>query len=231
MAKLLILFVIFQSTSILAQTEESLNDEFSNHFTGRISRLNSSARLIRIRTDFENIKFLNRRDRVEFWNDAYPNHKCLGFLEGRTNDYFLIRVPDFNSCVRKVHFTTGSFLHFTSEDLQENIKIAKELIEILQKKRLAMEAMKERHKKDLTSHVEKVDAVNKRYEVLRQKLEIEWQKELSGLEEDKAKIFTEFKNAEARLNEIDSKLEAYRLEDHNLKLDRWSLDPSLYSRK
>jgi hypothetical protein len=76
-----------------------------------------------------------------------------------------------------------------------------------------------------------VDAVNKRFEILRQKLEIEWQKELAALEEDKAKSFTEFKNAVARLNEIDVKLEAYRLEDHNLKLDRWSLDPALYQKK
>ena len=69
-------------------------------------------------------------------------------------------------------------MHFESEDLQETVKIAKELIEILQKKRLAMQAKKDRHQKDLTGHVEKVDAVNQRYEILRQKLEIEWQKEL-----------------------------------------------------
>jgi hypothetical protein len=231
MAKLLIFFMIFHSIVLWAQTEESARDELGNHFTGRISRLNPIGQLVRIRTDFENVKFLNRKDRIEFWNETYPDQRCIASLEGRTNDYLLIRVPEFESCVRRVHFTTGSFLHFRSEDLQENMKIAKELIEILQKKRLAMKVGKERHQKALTGHVEKVDAVNKRYEVLRQKLEIEWQKELSSLEEDKARTFMDFKNAEARLNEIDSKLEAYRIEDHNLKLDRWSLDPSLYTRK
>ena len=109
--------------------------------------------------------------------------------------------------------------------------MAKELIEILLKKRLAMNTKKERHRKDLDGFVEKVDAVNKRYEILRQKLEIEWQKDLASLEEDKAFSFTEFKNAEARVNEIDTKIEAYRVEDHNLKLDRWSLDPALYIKK
>ena len=94
-----------------------------------------------------------------------------------------------------------------------------------------MKAKKDRHQKELTGHVEKVDGVNKRYEILRQKLEIEWQKELSALEEDKSRSFTEFKNSEARLNEIDTKLETYRVEDHNLKLDRWSLDPALYIKK
>lgn len=210
---------------------ESKTDENGNHFTGRISRLNAPARLMRIRTDFANIKFLNRRDRLEFWNESYPDQRCVSLVEGRTNDYLLLRVPQYETCVKRVHFTTGSYIHFDSEDLKENVKIARELVQILLKKRLAMQAKKERFHKDLTGHVEKVDAVNKRYEILRQKLEIEWQKELSALEEDKARSFTEYKNAEARLNEIDTKLEAYRVEDHNLKLDRWSLDPALYIKK
>jgi hypothetical protein len=231
MAKFLILFMIFQISRGLCQTAESKKDEFGSFFSGRISRLNQVARLMRIRTDFANIKFLNRKDRVEFWNESYPDQRCMSFVEGRTNDYLLLRIPQFESCVRRIHFTTGSYLHFQSPELKETVKIAQELVEILLKKRVAMQAKKDRFHKELTGHVERVDAVNKRYEILRQKLEIEWQKELSFLEEDKARSFTEFKNAEARLNEIDTKLEAYRIEDHNLKLDRWSLDPALYIKK
>lgn len=231
MAKFLILFMILWSSTGETQTNESPKDESGNHFTGLISRLNPVARLARIRTDFGNIKFLNRKDRIEFWNDTYPEQRCVALVEGRTNDYLLLRIPQYETCVRKVHFTTGSYLHFASEDLGETVKVARELVQILLKKRLAMQAKKDRHQRELTGHVEKVDGVNKRYEILRQKLEIEWQKELSALEEDKARAFTEFKNSEARLNEIDTKLEAYRIEDHNLKLDRWALDPALYIRK
>lgn len=231
MGKLLILFIIFNALSLFAQSSESDKHEFGSHFTGLISRMNPAGRLIRVRTDFNNIKFFNRKDRIEFWSDSYPEKKCDGLIEGRTNDYILIKVSQYESCIRKVHFTTGSFLHFESPDLAETVKIAVELVEVLQKKRLAMQVKKERHQKELTGHIEKVDAVNKRYEILRQKLEIEWQKELSALEEDKAHIFMEFKNSEARLNEIDTKLESYRIEDHNLKLDRWSLDPALYIKK
>jgi hypothetical protein len=231
MAKLLILFIIFHALLGWSQTEESTKDEKGNHFTGRISRLNGKARLARIRTDFKNIKFLNRKDRVEFWNETYLDQRCVAIVEGRTNDYLLLKIPQYDTCIKKVHFTTGSYLHFSSEDLAQTVTMAHELVEILLKKRLAMQAKKDRYQKALSGHVEKVDATNKRYEILRQKLEIEWQKELSALEEDKAISFTEFKNAEARLNEIDTKMEAYRVEDHNLKLDRWSLDPALYIRK
>jgi hypothetical protein len=232
MPNALIIFIILLSTSLSwSQTRETKLDENETIFSGRISRLNSTAKLARIRTDFANIKFLNRRDRIDFWNETYPDHRCIGQVEGRTNDYLLLRISDYENCIRKVHFTTGTYLHFQSRDLEQTTKIAKELMEILLKKRLAMNAKKNRHSRELSSHIEKVDVVNKRFEILRQKLEIEWQKELASLEEDKARSFTEFKNAEARLNEIDSKIEAYRVEDHNLKLDRWSLDPALYIRK
>jgi hypothetical protein len=232
MLKVLIILISLNFGSLSwSQTVESKKDENESIFSGRISRLNPPAKLARIRTDFTNIKFLNRRDRIDFWNETYPDHRCISYVEGRTNDYLLLRIPDYEKCIKRVHFTTGTYLHFESSDLKQTTQIAKELVEILLKKRLAMNAKKIRHQKELDGFVEKVDAVNKRFEILRQKLEIEWQKELALLEEDKAHSFTEFKNSEARVNEIDSKIETYRVEDHNLKLDRWSLDPALYIKK
>jgi len=221
----------FILTSLYAQTEESTQDEKSFHFTGRVSRINQTARLARIRTDFANIKFLNKRDRVIFWNDTYPQQKCYSLVEGKTNDYLLLNVPQMSECLQRVHFSTGSYLHFESDELKDTLKVVKELVDVLQKKRLALVAKKERHRRELDGHVEKVNTTNKRFEILRQKLEIEWQKELADIEEDKARNFTEFKNAEARLNEIEVKLESYRIDDHNLKLDRWALDPKLYEKK
>ena len=232
MSKQLIILIILLNISLSwSQSLEKPNDEATNAFSGRISRLNRPAKLARIRTDFANIKFLNRKDRIEVWNETYPDSRCVALVEGRTNDYLLIRIPEYETCIKKVHFTTGTYLHLESPDLEQTTKIAKELVEILLKKRLAMNAKKERHQKELDGYVEKVDGINKRYEILRQKLEIEWQKDLSAFEEDKSRSFAEFKNAEARVNEIDTKIETYRVEDHNLKLDRWSLDPALYIRK
>ena len=228
---LIILMILFSTCFSWSQTSLKKQDEDTNIFSGRISRLNPSAKLARIRTDFANIKFLNRKDRLEFWNETYPDRRCIALVEGRTNDYLLVRIPEYDTCIRKVHFSSGTYLHFESADLEQTVTMAKELVEILLKKRLAMNAKKTRHQRELDGYVEKVEAVNKRYEILRQKLEIEWQKELSAVEEDKSVSFTEFKNAEARVNEIDTKIETYRVEDHNLKLDRWSLDPAMYIRK
>src|SRR5688572_20393010 len=113
MPKLLIILAIL-TLPILGwtQTKVSKHDENTSIFSGRISRLNPAARLARIRTDFANIKFLNRKDRIEFWNETYPDRRCLALVEGRTNDYLLIRIPQYETCIRQVHFTAGAFLYF-----------------------------------------------------------------------------------------------------------------------
>lgn len=232
MPKLLLTFIIFTLEAhcwaqVMAKPAASTNHDFA----GRISKANPQGKLIRVRSDYGNMKFLRRQDRVEFWNDSYPEQRCSTSVEGRTNDYLLLRIPDYEGCLRRVHFTTGSYLHFSSPDLDRTVKVASELVEILQKKRFIMDAKKRSSERELDNHVDRVNVVNQRYEILRQKLEIEWKKELSALEEDKARAFTSFKEAEARLNEIDVKLESYRIEDHNLKLDRWSLDPASYTKK
>jgi hypothetical protein len=200
-------------------------------FSGLVSRLSSVGELVRVRLELKNAKFLKKGDRVEFWTDQNNQSRCLAMIVGRTNDYLLMRVPNFEQCLRKVGVSVGVTLNFFSQDLKNNLVIAQELVEILNKKHLAITAKKERHKKYLDTHMERVETVNKRYDVLKQKLELEWQKELTILEEDKTKAFKEFKKAEADLNDMEAKLEAYRIHDDNFELNRWSLDPELYIKK
>ena len=96
---------------------------------------------------------------------------------------------------------------------------------------MALRARLSRYQKEVDSYVEKLDAVNKRYEILRQKLELEWQAEISALEEDKTTSYLQYKHSQARLNELEHKLQIYRVQDENLVEDRWSLDPKLYFKK
>lgn len=206
-------------------------DENSVNFSGRISRINRIGKLVRLKIAFENSKFIRKKDRVEFWNETYPGKRCMSYVEGRTSEYLLLRVPQFDLCISNVHATVGTYLHLYSPDLENGLGIAKDLVGILKKKHLAISARVSRFKKEVSSFVEKADAVNKRYEVLKQKLEIEWQSELSSLEEDKTKSYMRYKHSQARLNEIEHKLQQYRVHDQNLTEDRWSLDPKLYFKK
>ena len=219
---LIFLALMFLSLKVSAQ---------SAVFSARVSKINTKAKLIRLKIDFTNAKYLKKQDRVEFWNESYPEKRCLAYVEARSSEYLLLKVPQYISCVNNVYLTVGSLLMLHSTDLEKSLLVGEELVEILLKKRLALQAKMLRHQRDLDQHVEKMDAVNKRYEILRQKLEIEWQKELSLLEEDKTEVYMSYKHSQARLSELEHKLQKYRIEDENLKEDRWSLDPKLYFKK
>ncbi len=221
-------FVLLFSLSYAATS--TVGDEDAT-FSARISRLNKEAKLMRLKISFENAKFLQKKDRVEFWNETYPDRKCLSYIEGRTTDYLLVKIPKYTECISKMYITSGTYLHLFSPDLKKGIKIAKSLMEILLKKKLALESRMRRFKSRVDGHIDRVETVNKRYEILRQKLDYEWQSELTALEEDKVTNYKYYKSSKTKFEDLMYKLEQYKIGDQNLKEDRWSLDPNLYYQK
>lgn len=107
-------------------------------------------------------------------------------MNGKSNDYILIRVPDFNFCKINISLTLGTYALFYSKDLENNLKMGRELYRVLMKKRLAVESILRNRELEIKTYVQKVGAVNSRYDVLRQKLEQEWEQELSNLANDRA---------------------------------------------
>lgn len=200
-------------------------------FSGRVSKVNIDASLVRVKVDFSNLKYLNKRDKIEFWDERGSAVKCKGYIVGKSNEYLLMKVPEYGFCTRYVLISPGGYLRFFSQDLVNNLKMGRELISILLKKRLALSGKLQREQRELDAHIEKINAVNDRYRVLRDKLEAEWRDEIAAIEEDKIIGLRNFKDAETRLLDIDNKLEKYRIEDNNLRKDRWALDPRLYYNK
>ncbi|MCP4914189.1 MAG: hypothetical protein GY909_13840 [Oligoflexia bacterium] len=219
-----LLFIL--SLSVSASIQEKMGV-----FSGRVSKVNPKAGLVRIRINFTNMKYLNKKDKVEFWDERGSSIRCKGFVLGKSNDHMLLRVPEFNYCLKNLAVIEGAYLLFYSQDLVNNLKMGREVISILLKKRLALNGRLKRKEKDLESYIEKINAVNLRYKVLRDKLEAEWRDEIGALEEDKVTTLRNFKDLERRVLEVDNKLEKYKIEDKNLKLDQWALDPRLYYEK
>ena len=89
----------------------------------------------------------------------------------------------------------------------------------------------QKYRTAIHTHLEKVDVINKRFEVLQEKLRKEWRDEISLLEEDKVEASRRFAEYQLQLNNIDHKLEKYQIKSANLTVDRWSLDPDLYYEK
>lgn len=227
---LMIALCVFGAFNSFANIQK-LTEKKAAFFSGRIAKMNEPSGLVRVKVQFENFKFLNKKDRVEFWAESDPTRRCLSYIEARSSQYMLIKIPEYGLCVKSVFFTTGSHLMFYSPDLERNLMVARELVDILLKKRLALDARKGKLQRDLDIYTNKQEAINKRFEILRQKLELEWFRELSALDADKAKTFTDFKNTEARLDEIDHKLQIYKVKEDNFRKDRWSLDEHLYIKK
>lgn len=200
-------------------------------FSGRISKINKTISIIRLKVDFENVKYLNPKDKVEFWDEKNGLLKCKSFVVGRSADYVMLKVTDYSYCEKLILLTNGAFFKLYSEDLKNNILMGKEVLSILLKKRMAIKGQLESRNKDVLSHLERVEAINSRFQNLKTKLEEEWKKELYAIEEDKVFAIRAEKDLEKRLDEVDKKIELYKIRDENLKLDRWSLDSNLYFKK
>lgn len=224
---MLSLFLLIPGSSFSKQLGRSTD----GYFSGRVSKINLEAALVRIKVDFNNSKYLNKKDKVEFWTVINPNVRCKSYITGKSPDYLLLKIPDFKFCRSFISLAPGKYLRFYSEDLRNNIVMGKELYKILLKKQLALQGKLGRRRIELDSHIERVAAVNKRFEVLKEKLNAEWRSEIARLEEDKSISLRSYKDLELRLGEVRYKLEQYRIDDDNLKQDRWSLDPRLFFKK
>lgn len=200
-------------------------------FSGRIAKINEPASLVRLKLDFVNMKYINKRDKVEFWDTNNSETKCQAYVVGKTGSYLLLKVPDFKFCKKHVFMNIGSYLKLFAQDLVNNIEMGKELVSILLKKRLAIHGLMSENKKELDAHIEKVNAINSRFTVLRDKLEAEWRDEVALVEEDRINFYKKYKDYEMQLNEINHTLEKYRIGDENLETDRWALDSRLFYKK
>lgn len=228
--KLIVLLTLaLLASPIVGKSQELFSEE--GYFSGRISKINRDIKTVRVKVDFDNIKYLNPKDKVEFFDEKNPSIKCKSYIVGRTSDYLLLKISDFKFCEKNLYFTAGSYFKLYSEDLVNNIKMGKEVVSILLKKRLAVLGQMDSRDKEIKNHIERVNTINARYQTLREKLDQEWQKELHALDEDRVFALRSYKDLERRRDEIEQKLEQYKLKDENLTLDRWSLDSNLYFKK
>lgn len=223
--KFLGLILLFMGTAFA----RNLPDE--GIFAGRVSKVHPDTGLVRIKVEFENQKYLNKNDSVEFLRGLTKERSCEGYIKGKTADYILIRIPNYKECRDILFLGNGSYLQFYSADLVNNLKMGKELMKIMMKKHIALEARMQRTKKELEQYIEKINAVNKRYQILREKLEQEWRDEIQALEEDQSRTLGIYKDLQFRMDDLNHKLEKYKIKEANLKMDRWSLDPQQYFRK
>ncbi len=233
----ILVFSFYVQKRTVAQSDDSTFEKLQTPqdeigvFSGRISRFNREIKTIKFKVSFSNLKYLNQKDQVEFWDEKNTEHKCLGYVLGRSSDYLLVQIPKLEFCEKHLYITAGAYFKFYSKDLVNNVAMGKDVVQILLKKRLVVEAKIEKNSQFLSTFADKMRATNDAYEVKRQKLMAEWKEALSLLEEDKIIQSRLTKDLERQRDEIDKKLELYKVHDQNLAIDRWSLDSRLYIKK
>lgn len=196
-------------------------------FSGRISRLNPEATLMRVRLEFANSKFLRTNDAVEFWNEGMPMVRCQGAIVGKSGEYFLMRVYEWKLCISKVGFSVGSHVYFESKDLEKTLITAKEMARILLQKRMLLQGQTTMKANDVNDQSSQLENINTRYEAMIERIKNEWNESIKGLTSEKSANQVELNSLKAQLDEIDFQLERYRIEDANFKKDRWAIDPTV----
>jgi hypothetical protein len=213
---------------------QSLHASDLSLFSGRILASEFDSGFLKIRIDFSNGRFLQKGNRLMLWapDVVFDDFKkCSGFIIGKTEKYILTRIKEIQRCKKIINFTAGQSISLKSDELKENIETALELNKILTKKRLALSSKLKTLKEFIDGHMEEVNAINKKYDTLIKKLNLEWKFALEKAHEQKIYNTQEYRNYAMRLDEVDFKIEKYLIEDDNFYTDRWSLDPSLYYKK
>lgn len=195
-------------------------------FAGRVARIDREAGTVRFDLAFNHAAYLVRKDRVEFFNEGSRFPRCRGVVVGKGRGTALVKVERMPRCAASVNLARGARLGFRSADLAENVRRGRELVRVLLRKRLAVSGMAMRARRAMESHIEKVEAVNGRYDVLRRKLEAEWQERIHGLEEDRLAEEARYEGLVRELDGIDAKLGMYRIDDE-APSPPWALDPGV----
>ncbi len=199
-----------------------------SNFNARLFSNSEKTGLLKFRTDFSNQRFITPGIKVKFRTNKNLDYYCEAVVLSKTARHFLLRLTHKKKCYKYQNMSNGVEGEFVSVDFERNIETTNELVRILNKKRMAIYGKLKVTKKRLDSFLERTNSVNARYDTLRDKLEVERQEALNYLESERLLDVQNYKNYTARLDEIDFKLERYKVEDSNSVDQRWSLDYSRF---
>lgn len=203
----------------------------SGVFSGRISQIEREQQRLRVRLDFANAKFIQLNDEMQMWHQGQTKNKCKVKVVGKENHYVQLRVPQYNRCVNQVGFTVGSYILFSSRDLEFNMLRAREMIELLLKKRAVLAAELKEKKGKLEEVDGQINGINSEYDQRIQEIEKEREQVLGNMTEKRVLLFEDLRDDELTIGDIDYKLERFRVQSENMSIDRWSLDPELHFKK
>lgn len=205
------------------------NEKFDySKFPGRITDVNKSRTIFKVKSENLNIRFFKAGDLVKFKipkAKVLTKNKCEGYIRGVEQSYFVIYVSNLLKCYESNKILRiGTQVNFESEVLSRRVLEASQY-------RKTLVARKSDFMKQLNNinnylwSFEEHKAV-KAAEFDKKILELKKLKEqaLDQLILSKSDKIRLQKELIGRLDQIDSDLEFYRPTNHELLSDRWNMD-------
>lgn len=198
-------------------------------FSGRVTDRDATSSIVKISSENKNTKFFRAGDLVEFKiQNNTDGEYCQGFVRSLEPDYFVMYAKDLFPCFPKEeYFRRGTVLLMRSEKLGQRVREASVYRASLLNK-----------KKDFMTQLNDINNGIWNFEERKVMMAADFDRRIAEMEKEKLRALDELltkKNDEIklqrelafRLDNVDKELDFYRIEKHELMLDRWHLDKDL----
>ena len=197
-------------------------------FSGRMTDRDKVGNILKILSENKNIKFFRPGDFVEFRLARLGNSLCRGHIKNVEDQYFTIYVKDLFRCWKKSSYLRrGTQMVFYSVALAERVKDAGLFRVILIRKRVEYLDQMKRLNKFIWTYDQKKIKVSSSFDKKIVELENQKRRELDILIGKKRdQVFLQ-KEIVKKIDQVDSDLSYYKIENYEPDLDRWHLDHDL----
>ena len=213
--------------------ESELNSIFDpnfnySKFSGRMTDRDKVGNILKILSENKNIKFFRPGDLVEFRLARLGNNLCRGHIKNVEDQYFTLYVKDLFRCWKKSSYLRrGTQMVFYSVALAERVKDAGLFRVILIRKRVEYLNQLKRLNKFIWTYDQKKIKVSSSFDKKIVELENQKRRELDILLGKKRdQVFLQ-KEIVKKIDQVDSDLSHYKVENYEPELDRWHLDHDL----
>ena len=196
------------------------------HFSGRVSDKDDSARIFKVNVENNNTKFFRAGDQVLFKVNLKDNKEyCKGFVRNVEDFHFTIFVESLGPCYStEEYFRRGTVLNFYSKQLALRVFEATKYREQLVVR-----------KEDFLKQLNDINHFIWTFDQQKVKTAAEYDEQINQLQRAKRKALDDLITLKqerlvlqnelmGKLNELDESLLFYRVERQELMTDRWNLD-------
>jgi hypothetical protein len=196
------------------------------HFSGRVSDKDDSARIFKVNVENNNTKFFRAGDQVEFKVNLQANRDyCKAFVRNVEDFHFTIYVESLAPCYsNEEYFRRGTVLNFYSKQLALRVFEASKYREQLVVR-----------KEDFLKQLNGINHFIWTFDQQKVKTAADYDQQINQLQREKRKALDDMITLKQerlvlqnelmkKLNELDESLLFYRVERQELMTDRWNLD-------